>query len=367
MASKPYADHRRGIWRMKHRPNPTGPWVTSTLGKDNRLKTKNPPQKPPADIAAMASELADQEYRARHNLNPSPARPRSIDEYIDAYVLTFKDAKDEGSVKLLERYADRFRDWCERHGVTTIQGVTKGHCRDFIEAQLKDLAPSTMKTARGYLSPIWSRAVEDGLIAVNPWFQARLPKGTKTEKIPTFWTSDEIGRIVKAARQEWHQDLILVLANTGIRVSGTLAMEWKWINWHGRTIDIPAAHNKGGFAYTIAMADVVHDVLARRLSEATADYAFASPKQQPYTYEAAKSAMGRAVKKAKVPEGTLHDLRHTFGRALHLAGVPQGVISAMLGHSSLSMTELYTKTPQKEALAFMKKLDFGLGLSGPCP
>ena len=72
MASNPYPDRRnnRGVWRMKYRPDPGGPWVTVTLGYDDRPagSEKNKSFRVPDHIEAKAREFREKEYRARYGL-----------------------------------------------------------------------------------------------------------------------------------------------------------------------------------------------------------------------------------------------------------------------------------------------------------
>lgn len=373
MASVPYPDKRRGVWRMKYRPDPTGPWVSITLGKDPRLLSANPPKRPPADIAAMANELAEREYRARNALDPLPSRPRPLVEYVDEYLERYRESRESGSAKNLERAAGIFTAWCQERGIATVQGLSKVHCRDYLDMRLKSISAATLKTERGYLAAIWARAVFEEIIPYSPWPHAKIKAPTKTAKVPRFWTAEEVRKMAAACRSEWHRAAVLVLANTGLRVSAAMAMRWDWIDWRADAIHIPAHANKGGFAYTTYLNDTARDVLQHRLKVSISDWVFGPTKDpeeikrpdRPPGYSAIKTAIERAIARAKLPEGTPHDLRHTFGRALHLAGAPQAVISALLGHASVATTEVYTRMGSKDALAFMRKLEFGPGPEPP--
>lgn len=368
MASKPYPDARRGTWRMKYRPRPGGPWVTVTLGHDPRLKSSRPPEKPPADLDARAKEFADIEYRAAHGLVAATPRARPLAEYAERYKAAYVEDHDEGSLVLLRRYLDDFVAWSIRRGVTTVQAVNKAHCKDYIDHRKRDLAGTTLRTMRSYISGLFARAVDEELIVGNPWYLARVGKGVRQKKKARFWTSEEVGRIVAACEQRWHKDIVLLLAHTGIRASAALAMRWDWIDWGEATIRVPAEHNKGGHEYEIYMSDLIHDVLFRLHAASKHDHAFVNPKTgRPYSYHAAYESIVRAIAKARVPKGTPHDLRHTFGRWLHLAGVPQSLISSQLGHASIATTEIYTKMAPGDAIKVMRRLTIGIGLAEGAP
>lgn len=367
MASKPYADRSHRVWRMKYRPDPAGPWKTVVLGPDPRItRTGNLPKNPPHEIAVLAAKYADLEYKAKHGMVAPAAGPKSLRQYADQYLKGYPARRDPGSVILANRYINRFVDWCTARGINTIQGLTKGHCKDYLDERVRHSAPNTVKTERGYIAALWSRAVDDEIIAANPWSKAKLPKGTKAEKTPRFWSPEEVHRIAAACYLDWHRDLVILLANTGIRISGMLAMEWDWIDWKAQTIKVPIEHNKGGFDYTLFMTEDAREILERRRKSSHSRYVFPSRiVDGPCRYRGAAEAIRRAMRRAKVPEGTPHDLRHTLGRALHLAGVPQSVIAAMLGHASIATTEIYTRMEDADAVAFIKRMKLGSRSSGP--
>jgi integrase/recombinase XerD len=353
MASKPYPDKRRGIWRLKYRPDPTGPWVTVTLGKDPRLLGARPPQTPPQFVIDRARDFAEIEYRAKHGLAAGPARAKGLAAYLESYVDGYAATRRTGSVKQIRRHVASFLAFCERRGVASLQAVTKAVCRDYLEERSRIASPATLKTERGYLVGIWTRAVDDGLIAANPWTGVK-PPGKATETSITFWSAAEITAIAGACVRPWQRDLVLVLANTGLRISTALAAG-----------EIRIQDGQGvKTTYTHALNRVAREVLERRLATSKgADLVFDNPlrKGKPIAYDSAQEAIGKAIKRAGVKAGTPHDLRHSYGRALALAGVPITVIQRQLGHTTLAMTQKYTQAGEGTAAKYIG--DWGVGES----
>jgi integrase len=237
--------------------------------------------------------------------------------------------------------------------------VTRAACRDYLESRIKDVSHNALRVERGFLMPIWSRALDDGLVAANPWARVRVP-GKPAPTSVTFWTSEEIARIAAACRRPWQRDLVLVLANTGLRISTGLAMAWPWVDWAAGTIAIPRGPDIKT-SYVHVLGRVARDVLERRLATGTGDLVFPRPQGGAgrMSYDTARDAIDRAVARAGVRPGTPHDLRHSYGRALALAGVPVTVIQSQLGHTTLAMTLKYVATGQDHAARFVA--DFGVG------
>lgn len=362
MASDPFFEVRRGTWKMKYRPDPLGKWMTVTLCKHpGDWSPKKPPKKPPQEAIDRARDFAEIEYRAKHGLAAAPARAKGLDAYLDSYARSQSLSVKAGSAEQLARHVKTFKAFALARGIASLQGVTKAHCREYLEERIGVVSRATLRTERGYLIGAWSRAVEDEFLAANPWTGVKLP-GKVVETSTTYWTPAEIQAIAGACTKAWQQDFVLILANTGLRISTALAMEWAWIDWKAGAIKIPAGVEEVKTIYSVAMGPVGLDILQRR---------FALAKDSPLVfpnplggggvigYDTARAAIERAILKAKVPHGTAHDLRHSFARALVDSGMPITLVQKQLGHTTLTMTMRYVSMDIEHAAKYMEK--FGIG------
>jgi integrase len=358
MASKPFFEKRRGVWKCKYRRDPTGPWVTVTL-------CKHPPgtkvlKKPPQEAIDRAREFEEIEYRAKHGLGTAPARAKSLVVFLDGYVESQKLSARLGSAKQLARHVETFKEFASRQGLRSLQSVTKAHCRQYLEGRIKVVSHSTLRTERGYLIGAWTRAVDDGLLAINPWTKLPVP-GKPVETSITFWSGDEIKSIAGACTKTWQQDLVLILANTAMRISTALAMEWSWIDWQEGSIKIPVGIEDVKTAYSLKIYRVARDVLQRRYATSNGSpLVFPNPFGDGGVigYETARAAIDRSIARAKVKHGTPHDLRHSCARNMILANVPITVVQRQLGHTTIAMTMKYVSA---DAATSAKYEDFGIG------
>jgi integrase len=157
----------------------------------------------------------------------------------------------------------------------------------------------------------------------------------------------------------------MVLANTGLRISTALAMRWDWLDWATGVITIPreAAALREGVktAYETVVNGTSRDVLQRRFAESNSPLVFPNPYRDhgEIPYDSAREAIARAIKKADVKTGTPHDLRHSYARIMDRRGIPASVIQAQLGHTTATMTRLYTSSSAEEAARHLE--NFGVG------
>lgn len=365
MASKPWPDKRRRAWLMKYQPEPGGPWVKVSLGRDPRITKGHAPAKPPQAVIDRALEFTEIEYAAKHGIKTATPRAKGLAGYLDGYVTAYSATHKRGSAKQLARHTKRFAEWVKTKGVTTVQGVTRSICRDYLEHRIADVSHDTLRTEMRYLQGAWARAVEDGLMAVSPWSKQKVP-GKSTRSTPVFWSGPEIAAIAAHCSKPWQSDFVLVLANTGMRISTALAMRWSWIDWKTGMIVIPreaAARDDGvKTSYEVGMLPVGREVLERRhmIDRSRTGLVFPNPlKGGEVPYDSAREAIARAIRRAKVKTGTPHDLRHSYARFLMSRGVAVNAVQALLGHATLATTQLYVEVDAKTAALAIQELRFG--------
>lgn len=364
MASRPWFNTARGTWLMKYRPDPTGPWVTVSLCKHpTGWDRSRPPKKPPQVAIDRAAEFAEIEYRARHGLAAPPARSVGLEGYMTAYLAAYESTRRVGSVLQVRRHVREFLAFCAARGVTTVQGVTRAVCRDFLESRAKSVSTNTLRTERGFLIGIFSRAVEDGIIPANPWHLAKVP-GHPERSPETFWGPEEIERIASACSKPWQGDLVRFLAATGFRISTALLMRRDWIDWDRGIISIPRMEGVKT-SYVHVMSTEARELLGRLVRipplmkvARISNLIFPYPGSRcPVSYNSARAAITRAIHKAGVKPGTVHDLRHSYARALMVAGVPPQVVMSQLGHKSLAMTLRYSSADEETVAQFVRDAD----------
>lgn len=359
MASNPRFDERRGQWVMKYRPVPGGNWVIVGLGKHAGWERGQPkPKRAPHPIKEKAAEFSEIEYRAKHGLSPAPAAAKGLARYVEDYLSLYRGSRQDGSIKQMERHARSLLAFAESRGIPTLQGVTRAACRDYLETRYKAGAShDTLRTEKGYLAGIWTRAVEDGLVAASPWVGVK-PPGKPAEPDITFWTKGEITRIADACGKPWQRNFVRVLGGTGLRISTGLAMRWDWVDWERGTITIPVGPDiKTPYVHVIG--EDIRPLLDDLHIHAKSPLAFPNPLRPGIVpTDSARQAIDKAITKAGVKVGTPHDLRHSYARNLILDGVPITIVQRQLGHSTLAMTMRYSTANEENVREALAKVRF---------
>ncbi len=356
MASAPYLHN--GVWFMKWKPDPIGKWKKQRLAKESRpYPASKPPKAPLPEVLKLHAHYAEQEEKARHGFKPAADSPigRFAQEYLRSYALGHRKSTVRGATLFISDFVK----FCDTSGVKDMRLVSRPLCRKFLESLLTNgYAPNSVHVYKGYVATMFGRAVEDGVISANPWARLPLP-APKTEPPPTFWTDDEIRRIIAAGKQPY-RDIYTVMANTGIRVSAVLDMRWTWIDWKTGLITVPVESSKNKAAYSVPMTAVARECLDnRRKTEGESGLVFVGVRRRNrINYDWFLEVFEKTLKAAGVPEGTPHDLRHSFAR--HLAEVaPINVVQAALGHKNLATTQRYTRLSAEQAKPHMERFSLG--------
>lgn len=213
------------------------------------------------------------------------------------------------------------------------------------------------------LSSILTRAVESGIIAINPARNVKLRKAAVGEETKMILDQRQQGKLTRAAAGTCMEMPVLLGLRFGLRMGECLGLRWADVDLKAREIRITqqAQYVKGkGIKLTdpkskqgfraIPIPDAVLPVLIAAKKQAdslyvcTKDGKMISAKRAPKYFKAVAVAAGFTDEAGGVP--THHDLRSTF--LTHLAnhaneglGVKPHVLMAIAGHSNIATTMKY--------------------------
>jgi integrase len=193
-----------------------------------------------------------------------------------------------------------------------------------------------------------SWAVDRELLASNPAAKVKLPQ---SKKQITLLAPDQFGALSKALnelRPDYEQaiDIILFLALTGARKSEGECLRWDEIMPDGRTIRLSDAKTEQRVLY---LGDEAAALIERQKPKRVKGnpYVFPASRGETY-YQHMPKVWKLALAKAGLPLTTRrHDLRHSFATYAAGKGVPSIHLQRLLGHASITTTEIYLHAQEK--------------------
>lgn len=277
---------------------------------------------------------------------------------------------DAGAAKLtLDAYGrdvGQFLVWLESHC---------GH-----PPSIADLASIEARTFRGFLASrrrhdIESRSLARAMSALRQWFRwlersghfksravfsVALPK--VGHGIPRPLTREKAGELVSdsmASSLDWIEArdiaVLLLLYGSGLRISEALAISRRDAPLAGR--DIIRVTGKGGKERIVPVLPVAQAAVGRYValcpySLPPAEPLFRGAKGGQLSPRIIQLVVERAREALGLPRtATPHALRHSFATHLLSAGADLRQIQELLGHASLSTTQVYTEVDRERLLA----------------
>ncbi len=201
-----------------------------------------------------------------------------------------------------------------------------------------------------------------GIIAEFPFKDIEYPFISK--KLPNFLTKEEVGRILsvefknegarkKQKQRQYFENIrnkavIELLYSSGLRISELADIKLDNFNFDMNFIRV---RGKGSKERIVPFGTPFKEILKaylplrQKYAKQGGGHLFIAEKGHPLTRQGLWKIIKKAAVLAKVDKNiTPHMLRHTFATHLLEGGADLRSIQQMLGHSSISTTEIYTHT-----------------------
>ncbi|MCX7765287.1 MAG: tyrosine recombinase XerC [Candidatus Sumerlaeia bacterium] len=204
-------------------------------------------------------------------------------------------------------------------------------------------------------------ALERNYIKTNPIAPVRNPKLPK--RLPIYLTREELKKLLMApGNKTWlelrDRTILVLLAMTGIRLQELGNLDIEHVDLQNQTMRV---YGKGRKERLLPLNSVVTMVLADYLKLRPV-----VPDKALIINHRGKRLIGRTIEKivrryaivAGLPAKKVspHKLRHTFATLLHQNEVDLLEIQLLLGHSSITSTQIYTHTDPHQLRQAVNKL-----------
>lgn len=268
----------------------------------------------------------------RYERNMSPRTIRSYSEDLGDFESFFRNLDGQLSWETIDR--DIIREWVESM-------MDRGNSATSVNRRLSSLRS------------FYRFALKRGMVEVNP---ASLVKGPKKAKpLPQFVKEGEMNRLIDDDRLwgESYEDalartIIIMFYETGIRLSELVGLDDTDVDLANRTVKVTGKRNKQRIVpFGDELASELSQYVEKRDSQVvrTTSGMFLDKKGKRVSHE----KVGKMVKESLSKVTTMkkrspHVLRHSYATAMLNNGAGLESVKKLLGHQSLSTTEIYTHT-----------------------
>ncbi|AJF60557.1 MAG: tyrosine-type recombinase/integrase [Candidatus Diapherotrites archaeon] len=180
----------------------------------------------------------------------------------------------------------------------------------------------------------------------------------KAKKLPVILSKDEVKSLIRAVRPGRNRLIVEFLYSSGCRVSEAVKLKTEHINLKEGTGRV--AGGKGNKDRMIILSkewikDINKYLKKKRVQS---QFVFSKKNGKPLSTDTVQRIIRAATQKAGIgKQVTPHSLRHAYATHLLEAGENIRKIQELLGHSSLSTTQIYTKVSTEELKKVVSPLD----------
>ena len=209
------------------------------------------------------------------------------------------------------------------------------------------------KTSSLYLSAVrtfYNYLVEIKVININPFLLVKNPKIVR--KLPNFLNSSEseclfTKNIANSYLDIRNEFIVEFLYATGLRVSELCNIKLSDILFEEEKVKVMGKGSKERIVYykacdTNLFNNYVNNIRKKILGEVSSDYLLVSKTGKLTVRRVEEIVKAYAYKRNIKSKVTPHTLRHTFATDLLNNGADIRSVGQMLGHESLSTTQIYT-------------------------
>lgn len=204
--------------------------------------------------------------------------------------------------------------------------------------------------------------LEREYVSISPMANIRTPK--KAKKLPIFLISEELRRLFASPdRSNWRGKrdyaILVTLALTGIRLSELVGLDLNDIDFITGQVRVLGKGSKERF---VPLNEFAQSTLKEYINERPD-----TPDSAVFLNKSLSRMSGRSVQNVMTKYGQMagifkkglspHKLRHTFATLLHMKDVDILEIQSLLGHSSVTSTQIYTHTHPGRLKSAVDKLN----------
>lgn len=170
---------------------------------------------------------------------------------------------------------------------------------------------------------------------VTPFKEAKRRRFIRAEEMPRFFAA-----LADDSSQDF-KDYVLLSLLTGQRRNNVLAMQWEELDLGGATWTIPDEKAKADEQIHVALVPEAVEALKKRKPRA-AGYVFPAESKAGHMTPP-KKRWAALLKRAKIADFRIHDLRRSLGSWQAISGASLLIIGKSLGHKSPSATAIYAQ------------------------
>ena len=313
---------------------------------DGKRRWKSTGTKKKVEALRIISDYRNNMTVANNDMKLGPFKARVL-----SYV------KEHYCFKTYESYKIPLEKLYEYLGDIKVSRISQYQIDRFKSLQLKRVSPTTVNVYLRTLRAAFNHVVRWNEIEKNPFKgveMVRIP-----ERAPLYFKKEEIDKIMKTIKENWLKDAVLFTLLTGLRRGEMVNLRWDDVDLNSKLIFIESHasfRTKAGKRRAIPLNNTALVLLRKRYERRDCEYVFSHKGQQLYDEWVSKKFHKYIEKSGVNRKLHFHSLRHTFATWLVKAGVSIYEVQKLLGHSNVTITQVYSHLVSEELHSAVARL-----------
>lgn len=345
-----------GTYRLEYR-NPDGRRMRTSAGKDydraNRLAVK---------YSDWLLEGKDPEREIERARQQEKARSITLRQLFPSFMEKHGSKRAPKTRLSYETSWKHIRQYREIADIPLCD-LSVDLVESYVRTRREKVGANTVRIEAQFIQAIMSFALKQGLIEVHP-LRGRLELPRKPSKRIVRLSPAELSVLVNAMPEQSVKDIVEFAIYTGRRKEEILGLRIE--NVRIKEMEYSTLV-KGGEWETFRASEYASEVLKRAIGNRREGFVFLNPRtgsrypenSKVHGYDGAVRRLKLfAIQDGEAKKLTFHDLRHVFATGLTDAGANIRDVQALMGHKSVTITEVYTAPSRgMNALKLQQRID----------
>lgn len=275
-------------------------------------------------------------------------------------------------------YEGTYRNYIKESDIANLKvhNTRSIHIQEYYNKLGKTKTYSQIKKLNKLLKQFFFYAENEGFILKNPCKNITIPNKNESKKTKydiDYFNENEIKQLKKAFKGHKLEPLVLMALGTGLRQGELLALKWENVNLKEKYLEVKetvkkvyvfdeqenkslqTVYNTPKTSNSIRKVDLP-DKIVSLLSNIKNDSEFVfSENGQPISAKTVFGNWKRVLTENNIPYKKFHSLRHTYATMLLSKGVDLKTVQDLMGHSDITITQIYLHVlPQTKTKAVNK-------------
>jgi len=284
-----------------------------------------------------------------------------MQEVLNRYV-SYLEVEKNASPYTVRNYSSDlidFLNFLRDKGVNSLKEVDRHILRDYLSRLTdKGIVKASLARKLSAIRSFYRYLMREGILSQNPLEGTSSPKQDK--RLPSFLTIEEVKRLLSAPDLSTPQGLrnralIELIYASGLRVSELAKLNLEQLDLDSREIRVWGKGSKERVALmgkpaASALASYLKEGRPKLLGQKKSSALFINRQGERLIERRVQKIIEECAKGAGIGKRVYpHLLRHSFATHLLDGGADLRVVQELLGHSSLSSTQIYTHVTRSQA------------------